>query len=95
MSNEQKEWEVKAGYTYLGEERYGGIGVKRARKGPGTRFWATEEEVGYEKYKLIEIKHAPPPQEVPRKRSPGRPRKVRTEDTQIKYPPAMTHVPEE
>ena len=110
MTMKIKQWEVKPGFTYLGVERDTGVRNHRNYKGAGDRFDATEEEIGWEKYKLIEIKPPPPapppsppepsaessepPSERP-KRKPGRPRKVKSENTAILYPPQTTFAPDD
>jgi hypothetical protein len=96
MADEKKFWEVQRGFTYLGKERNSAPRNKKNFKGPGEEFWATEEEVGPERYKLREIRQKPAPSpEPPPKRKPGRPRKVKAENTAILYPPQMTHTPPE
>jgi hypothetical protein len=92
---EKKLWEVKRGYTYIGAERDTGPRNKKNFKGPGEQFYATKEEVGPELYKVREIPQAEAPPIQPPRRKPGRPRKVKTEDTMVKYPPVMPHVVED
>lgn len=92
-TSELFQWEVME-YVYYGPTERHKPGRKRVQgnfRRKGDRFWATEEEVEPEKWKVrkirTEIREPAPPPPPPRRRPISPRRVIETEDTMLHEPP--------